>query len=58
MTALLDTKKPTAEAASLRGEVMTLQKSNRDLRKDFDDLKKKLDALSARPATPPKARKP
>jgi aminopeptidase N len=63
--ALLDTKKPAAEAASLRGEVLTLQRENRDLRKDFDDLKKKVEALNPKPAevkaskttTPPKGKK-
>ncbi len=44
---------------------MTLQKANRDLRKDFDDLKKRLDALAPKPteakagkgAAPAKAKK-
>lgn len=35
-----------AEVGSLRNELQTLQKANRDLRKDFDELKKKLDALT------------
>ncbi len=40
-----------AEVGSLRNELQTLQKANRDLRKDFDELKKKLDALTpAKPA--------
>jgi aminopeptidase N len=63
--ALLDTKKPAAEAASLRGEVLNLQRENRDLRKDLDDLKKKVEALNPKPSeakpskttAPPKGRK-
>jgi aminopeptidase N len=59
VTALLDTKKPAAENRTLRNEMLTLQKSNRDLRRDFDDLKKKLEALSPKPpeAKPAKAKK-
>ena len=49
VSAINDTKKPAAEAGSLRNEVLTLQKADRDLRKEFDDLKKKLDALTAKP---------
>ena len=45
-----DTKKPAAEAASLRNEVLSLQKANRDLRKEFDDLKKRLDVIAVKPA--------
>ena len=37
---------------------MTLQKANRDLRKDFDDLKKKLDALTPAKPAETKAVKP
>jgi len=48
--AINDTRKPAAEASSLRNEVLTLQKANRDLRKEFDDLKKKIDALATKPA--------
>jgi aminopeptidase N len=62
--ALLDTRKPAAEAASLRNEVLTLQRENRDLRKDLDDLKKKIDALNPKPVeakpsrtAPPKGKK-
>jgi len=63
--ALLDTRKPAAEAGALRNEVLTLQRENRDLRKDLDDLKKKVDALNAKPAeakpskaaVPPKGKK-
>lgn len=66
LAALRETKKLVpAEVGSLRNEVMTLQKANRDLRKDFDDLKKRLDALAPKPtetktgkgATPAKAKK-
>ena len=49
-TMLNEAKKPAAEVGTLRNEVLSLQKADRDLRKDFDDLKKKLEALSAKPA--------
>ncbi len=46
LTALRDAKKPSAELGVLRSEVLNLQKDNRDLRKEFDDLKKKVEAGS------------
>ena len=63
--ALLDSKKPAADAGTLRNEVLNLQRENRDLRKDLDDVKKKIDALNAKPAeakpsktaAPPKTKK-
>ena len=57
VTAVHEAKKPAVEAGSLRSEVLTLQKTDRDLRKDFDDFKKKLDALTPKPADA-KAAKP
>jgi hypothetical protein len=44
LTALRDAKKPAAELGTLRGDVLKLQQENKDLRKEFDELKKKLDA--------------
>ena len=46
IASLRDAKKPSVELGVLRSEVLTLQRDNRDLRKEFDDLKKKLDAMS------------
>ncbi len=40
-------RKPADDFKNLRGEVMDLQKSNRDLRKELEDLKKKMDAKDA-----------
>lgn len=53
LTNLRDIRKPSAELGGLRSEVLTLQRENRDLRKDLDELKKKLEALSASKATTP-----
>jgi len=56
-------RKSAEEPRSLRQELLDLQKSNRDLRKDLDDLKKKVEARPAKPAaptnsTPPPPQKP
>jgi hypothetical protein len=48
-------RKPTVEVGDLRREVLELQKQNRELRRDFDAMKKKLDAGVTTPA--PKAKK-
>jgi HEAT repeat protein len=48
-------RKPTVEVGDLRREVLELQKQNRELRRDFDAMKKKLDAGATTPA--PKAKK-
>jgi len=47
-------RKPVDDFKNLRQEVLDLQKANRDLRKDLDDLKKKLDAAPSTPPPPPK----
>jgi aminopeptidase N len=49
--------KPSAEIASVRGEILTLQQQNRDLRKEVETLRKKLEATLAasEPATNPAA---
>lgn len=41
---LRDAKKPSAELGTLRNDVLSLQKENRELRKDLDALKKKIEA--------------
>jgi len=46
---LRDTRKSSAEVSALRNEVLGLQRENRELRKDLDEVKKKLDAFAARP---------
>lgn len=51
LTALRDSKKPSAEMGTLRGDLQKLQQDSRDLRKELDELKKKLDASAAKPAT-------
>ena len=56
IASLRDARKPFLELGTLRNEVLDLQKENRQLRKDFDDLKKKLDAvLGAEPIKTNKA---
>jgi aminopeptidase N len=42
-------RKPADDFKNLRTEVMDLQKANRSLRKDFDDLKKQIEAQNAAP---------
>ena len=56
LTTLRESRKPGVELGSLRGEVLTLQKENRELRKDLDAFKKKIEAALPKepkePATP------
>lgn len=47
-------RKPVDDFKNLRSEVMALEKANRDLRKELDDLKKKLDTKQNAP--PPKTK--
>ncbi len=47
-------RKPVDDFKNLRQEVLDLQKANRDLRKELDDLKKKLEASPPIPPPPPK----
>jgi aminopeptidase N len=49
-------RKPVDDFKNLRQEVLDLQKANRDLRKELDDLKKKVEAQAT--GTQPPARKP
>ena len=58
VTDLRSDRKPVDDFKDLRSEVMDLQKANRTLRKDLDDLKKKLEARDAAPTTPCKKGKP
>jgi aminopeptidase N len=56
VTTLRAGRKPVDDFKNLRQEVLDLQKANRDLRKEMDELKKKLEALppaagTNRPAT-------
>ena len=50
VTELRTGRKPVDDYKNLRQEVLDLQKANRDLRKEMDDLKKKVEAAPAAPA--------
>jgi regulator of replication initiation timing len=50
VASLRDARKPSADLSQLRNEVLNLQKENRELRKDFDELKKKLEATTLKPS--------
>ncbi len=52
VTELRVARKPVDDFKNLRSEVLELEKSNRDLRKELEDLKKKLEA---RPAVSPES---
>ena len=47
------TRKPVDDFKNLRDEVLDLQKTDRDLRQELDDLKKKLEALQPKPSGKP-----
>jgi hypothetical protein len=47
-------RKMTLEAGDVRREVIELQRQNRDLRRDLDALKKKVDAAAAPTPSPAK----
>jgi aminopeptidase N len=51
ITALNTAKKPADNLRDLRNEVLELQKNDRELRKQLEDLKKKLDAKDTPPST-------
>jgi len=55
LTALRENRPAAAELGTLRTEVLNLQKDNRDLRRELDDLKKKLEAAIS-PAAPSKSK--
>src|SRR5262249_11184708 len=56
VTSLRAVRKPVDDFKNLRQEVLDLQKANRELRKDLDDLKKKLEARPVSSAPPPKTK--
>ena len=58
LAALRDAKKPGAELGSLRGELLKLQRDNQELRKEFDELKKKLEAAGKVAPVKPTAKAP
>lgn len=49
LVSLRDAKRPAAEFGTVRGEILSLQKENRELRKDLETMKKQLEALAAKP---------
>jgi aminopeptidase N len=53
-----DARKPGEELGSLRQEVIDLQKTGRELRKELDDLKKKVEATAAKPTNAKSKGKP
>jgi aminopeptidase N len=57
LTELRAARKPVDDFKNLRQEVMDLQKTNRDLRKELDDLKKKVEAQQTKPASPKPVKK-
>ncbi len=50
-------RKPVDDFKNLRGEVLDLEKQNRELRKELDDLKKKVEATAPPPAADTRAKK-
>jgi aminopeptidase N len=50
METIRDTRRNAVEVRDLRRELLELQKQNRDLRRDFDAMKQKLDASTKPPA--------
>jgi cell division septum initiation protein DivIVA len=57
LTSLRDAKKPSVELGTLRSDMMKVQQENKDLRKDLDDLKKKLEAAPSKPPPAKPAKK-
>jgi HEAT repeat protein len=51
IAALRDSKRPSAELGAIRTEVLGLQKENRELRKELDDVKKRIESLAPKPLT-------
>ncbi len=48
VAALREERKPAVEFRAMRKEVLDLQRANRDLRKELDDLKKQVEAATSR----------
>jgi aminopeptidase N len=57
LTELRAARKPVDDFKNLRQEVLDLQKTNRELRKELDDLKKKVEAQQTKPASPKPVKK-
>ena len=57
MAALRADRKPVDDFKNLRTEVTDLEKANRNLRQDLDDLKKRLDAQDGKTGKPDKKHK-
>ena len=55
--ALRESKPQAAEVATLRNEVMELQKANKSLESKFNELRSQFDALQTKPATPAERRR-
>jgi aminopeptidase N len=51
ITSIREAQKTSVDLKTLRNEVLDLQKSNRNLKKDLDELKKKVEAGESKPAT-------
>jgi HEAT repeat protein len=47
-------KRPSENLQDLRNEVLVMQKENRELKKEFESLRKKLEELQGAKAEPPK----
>ena len=47
---LRDGRKPSVELRAVRDSISDLQRENRDLRKELDEIKKKLEALAPKSA--------
>jgi len=58
VASLRTARKPVDDFKNLRGEVTDLQKHNQELRKELDDLKKKVEATSPVSATDKSKKKP
>jgi hypothetical protein len=51
-------RKPVDDFKNLRQEVLDLEKSDRELRQQVADLKKKLDTVQTAPGAPASSKKP
>ena len=55
IASLREARKPSVEMGAMRNEVLGLQKENRELRREFDEMKKKLEAAGKPDAAKGKA---
>ena len=58
VSSLRASKRPSENLQDLRNEVLAMQKENRELKKDFESLRKKLEELQAGKSDPPKPGEP